>query len=311
VPLPLMLDQDVIEAQPDQASLTARHLQESIRFMRDQRDRPFFLYFAHMYVHLPIYVQPRFLEDSRNGPYGAAVRCIDWAADVLLHELAELGLDNNTVVIFTRDNGALGRPGEGSNLPLRATKGTTWEGGQRVPCIVRWPGQIPPGLESDALTTSLDLYPTIAGWCGADMPTDRTIDGRDISPVLFGDVGAESPHDAFFYYLGPNLEAVRVGRWKLHVYKDPLRGGDGPVEDLYDLEADIGETTDVSTAHPDVVADLLTDIERARDDLGDGITDTEGADRRPIGRVSNPVPLTTFDPDHPYYLAEYDLADRG
>lgn len=311
VPLPLMLDEDVIEAQPEQASLTARYLQESIRFMREQQDKPFFLYFAHMYVHLPIYVQQRFLEESRNGPYGAAVRCIDWAADVLLHELAELGLDDNTVVIFTSDNGALARPGEGSNLPLRATKGTTWEGGQRVPCIVRWPGRIPAGLESDALTTAMDLYPTIAGWCGAEVPEDRTIDGRDIAPILHGDVGAESPHEAFFYYLGPGLEAVRVGKWKLHVHKDTMRGGEGPCELLYDLEADIGETTDLSAEHPEIVADLLAHIERARKDLGDGVTDTEGAGRRPVGRVSEPVPLLTFDPDHPYYMAEYDLADRG
>ena len=311
VPLPLMLDEDVIEAQPEQASLTARYLQESIRFMREQRDKPFFLYFAHMYVHLPIYVQPRFLEESRNGPYGAAVRCIDWATDVLLHELAELGLDDNTVVIFTSDNGALARPGEGSNLPLRATKGTTWEGGQRVPCIVRWPGRIPAGLETDAITTAMDLYPTLAQWCGAEVPADRTIDGRDIAPVLLGEEGAESPHQAFFYYLGSDLEAVRVGKWKLHVHKNPIRGGEGPVELLYDLEADVGETTDLAAEYPEVVADLLTHIERARRDMGDGITETEGADRRPVGRVSDPVPLLTFDPNHPYYMAEYDLGDRG
>jgi arylsulfatase A-like enzyme len=263
-----------------------------------------------MYVHLPIYVQPAFLEESRNGPYGAAVRCIDWAADVLMHELAALGIDDNTIIIFTSDNGALARPGEGSNLPLRATKGTTWEGGQRVPCIVRWPDHIAASTESSELTTSMDLYPTIAGWCGATVPTDRTIDGRDISPVILD--GAESPHDAFFYYSGSNLEAVRVGKWKLHVHKTPgLRGGEGPIEQLYDLEADIGETTDVAAGHPDIVAELLTHLERARSDLGDGVAGVEGSGRRPVGRVEDPVPLATFDADHPYYMAEYDLADRG
>jgi arylsulfatase A-like enzyme len=312
VPLPLMLDEAVIEAQPDQAALTTRYLQESIRFMREHRDGPFFLYFAHMYVHLPIYVQPRFVEESRNGPYGAAVRCIDWAADVLFDELAELGIDDNTIVIFTSDNGALARPGEGSNLPLRANKGTTWEGGQRVPCIVRWPGRIPAGLESDALTTAMDLYPTIAGWCGAATPTDRTVDGRDIAPILLGEDDAESPHGAFFYYSGSSLEAVRVGKWKLHVYKTPgHRGGEGVIEELYDLSADIGETTDVADAQPEVVAELLRYIEAARADLGDDVVDADGSDRRPVGRVSDPVTLTTFDPDHPYYMAEYDLADRG
>ena len=311
VPLPLMLDDDVIEAQPDQASLTARYLQESIRFIREPRDEPFFLYFAHMYVHLPIYVQPRFAEESRNGPYGAAVRCIDWAADVLFHELAALGIDDNTIVIFTSDNGALARPGEGSNLPLRANKGTTWEGGQRVPCIIRWPGRIPAGIERDAVTTAMDLYPTIAGWCGATPPADRVIDGRDISAILLDDDPA-SPHEAFFYYSGSNLEAVRSGKWKLHVYKTPgFRPGAGPIEELYDLENDIGETDDVAADHPEIVAELRGHIERARLDLGDGATATTGAGRRPIGRVEDPAPLTTFDPDHPYYMAEYDLADRG
>jgi arylsulfatase A len=311
VPLPLMLDDEVIEAQPDQASLTARYLQESIRFIREPRDEPFFLYFAHMYVHLPIYVQERFAAQSRNGPYGAAVRCIDWAADVLMHELAALGLDDDTIVIFTSDNGALARPGEGSNLPLRANKGTTWEGGQRVPCMVRWPGRIPAGIESDAVTTAMDLYPTIAGWCGATTPTDRTIDGRDISAILFGE-DTTSPHEAFFYYSGSNLEAVRAGKWKLHVYKTPgFRPGAGAIEELYDLENDIGETDDVAAEHPEVVAKLRGHLERARLDLGDGVTGTPGTGRRPVGRVDDPVPLTTFDPDHPYYMAEYDLADRG
>ena len=310
-PLPLMLDEDVIEAQPDQAGLTSRYLQESIRFMRDNRDEPFFLYFAHMYVHLPIYVQERFANASRNGSYGAAVACIDWATDVLLHEIADLGLDDDTIVIFTSDNGALARPGEGSNAPLRENKGTTWEGGQRVPCIVRGPGRIPAGVESATLSTAMDLYPTIAAWCGLDLPADRVLDGRDIGAVLDGTT-EDSPHEAFFYWGGSCLEAVRAGRWKLHVYKSGRFGtAGGPVEELYDLEADIGETTNVFADHPDVVARLLALLDDARRELGDSLTDTEGTGRRPLGRVENPVPLTTFDPDHPYYMAEYDLADRG
>lgn len=310
-PLPLMLDDTVVEAQPDQASLTSRYLQESIRFLRESRDRPFFLYFAHMYVHLPIYVQARFAAESRNGPYGAAVGCIDWATDVLLCELRELGLDDDTIVIFTSDNGALARPGEGSNAPLRATKGTTWEGGQRVPCIIRGPGRIPAGIKCDTVTSAIDLYPTIATWCGLDLPNDRVIDGRDISSVIEATT-SQSPHDALFYWMGRNLEAVRSGKWKLHVYKSGRYGEEGVhVEQLYDLESDIGETNNVAGDYPDVVAQLHELLALARKDLGDDVYGVEGAGRRPIGRVDNARPLTVFDPKAPYYMAEYDLEDRG
>ncbi len=311
-PLPLMLDEEVVEAQPDQAALTERYLQESVRFMRSNRDQPFFLYFAHMYVHLPIYVQPRFLAESRNGTYGAAVRCIDWALAVLMAELSALDLSDDTIVIFTSDNGALCRPGEGSNAPLRDVKGTTWEGGMRVPCIVRWPGEIPAGSTSDALTTAMDLYPTIAGWCGAPVPNDRTIDGCDLDALLRGE-SSESPRETFLYYRGPVLEAVRVGRWKLHVTKDHRwhRGDVEEMPQLFDLEVDIGETDNVIADHPDVVSELMVHVEAARTELGDVATDSVGTGRRPQGRVEDPVTLTTFDPDHPYYMAEYDLADRG
>ena len=311
-PLPLMLDEEVVEAQPDQAALTERYLQESIRFMRSNRDQPFFLYFAHMYVHLPLYVQQRFLAESRNGPYGAAVRCIDWALAVLMAELSALGLSDDTIVIFTSDNGALCRPGEGSNAPLRDVKGTTWEGGIRVPCIVRWPGRIPAGSTTDALTTAMDLYPTIAGWCGADLPTDRTIDGRDLDALLRSEA-VESPRETFLYYSGATLEAVRLGTWKLHLAKDnKWRGGETEeMPQLFDLAADVGETNNVLADNPDVVAEIMVHVEAARSELGDVATGTVGTGRRKQGRVDNPVTLTTFDPDHPYYMAEYDLADRG
>jgi len=310
-PLPLMLDDTVQEEQPDQAALTERYLQESLRFMREKRDEPFFLYFAHMYVHLPIYVQDRFQRESRNGSYGAAVRCIDWALDVLLHELDALGLTDDTVVIFTSDNGALARPGEGSNLPLRATKGTTWEGGQRVPCIVRWPGRVPAGSTSDAVATAMDFLPTFAEWCGGSVPDDRTIDGRSLAPLLEGREES-SPHEAFFYYQGANLEAVRVGKWKLHVAKSGWHEEQSPdMTELYDLETDVGETHDVSADHPDVVVELQAHIDRARADLGDGLTETTGADVRPVGEVDDAVPLTVWNPEHPYYIAAYDLGDRG
>lgn len=309
-PLPLLLDDEVLEAQPDQASLTARYVDESVRFLRANRDRPWFLYLAHIYVHVPIYVQERFARESRNGTYGAAVASIDWAAGVLLAELRRLGLDDDTIVIFTSDNGSLAKGG-GSNAPLRGTKGTTWEGGMRVPCIVRWPGRVPPGSECSAVATAMDLLPTLAAaaaaaGAAAAVPDDRVIDGRDITALLVDPATAASPHEAFFFYRADRLEAVRSGRWKLHLAK-----GRTAMAELYDLVADTAESTDVAADHPEVVAALEAHADRARADLGDGRVDLRGTGRRPVGEVENPVPLTTFDPTHPYYLAEYDLPHRG
>jgi arylsulfatase A-like enzyme len=304
-PLPLLLDDEVLECQPDQASLTARFVEQSVRFMRAHRDQPFFLYLAHIYVHIPLYVQPRFERESRNGRYGAAVATIDWAAGVVLAELRRLGLEDDTLVVFTSDNGSRAGDEGGSNLPLRGRKTTTWEGGMRVPCIARWPGRIPAGHVSSAVTTSMDLFPTFARLSGATVPSDRAIDGRDITELLLGhDDG--SPHEAFFYYRGNDLEAVRAGRWKLHV----ARNGEA-VEELYDLEADVGETTNVYADQAAVVAELLRHVERMRTDLGDARLGIKGSGVRPVGEVPDPVTLTTHDPDHPYYVAEYDLPDRG
>ena len=316
-PLPLLEDATVLEQQPDLASLTERYVTEAVRFIRSSQnsDTPFFLYLAHIYVHIPLYVQERFKQQSTNGPYGAAVESIDWATAVLMRELQTLGLDDNTIVIFTSDNGSLGnnivpwggdgKPLGGSNGELRGFKASTWEGGQRVPAIIRWPGNITPGRVTDELCTAMDLYPTIAACCGANIPVDRTIDGREISALWF-DETAKSPHDAFFYYWMNDLEAVRSGKWKLHFAK---RGKE--LHALYDLDNDISETTDVSADYPDVVLCLQTHAEWARTSLGDARLERVGNDLRPIGRVTNPKPLTVYDPEHPYYLAEYDLTDRG
>lgn len=305
-PLPLLLDDEVLEQQPEQASLTARYVDEAVRFLRGSAaaGEPFFLYLAHLYVHLPIYVLPEFERRSRNGRYGAAVESIDWATAVLLHELDALGLAEDTVVIFTSDNGSLGANG-GSNLPLRGKKGTTWEGGMRVPGIVRWPGRIAPGRVSGEVATAMDLYPTLATLCGAELPTDRTIDGRDIGALWF-DEDATSPHEVFLYYWMDDLEAVRDRRFKLHLSK-----GGRPAPALYDLLADPSETTDVLADHPDAVAALEAHADAARASLGDARLGIAGADVRPIGRVADARTLTTYDPAHPYYVAEYDLPDRG
>ena len=304
-PLPLLADEEVIEEQPDQAGLTERYVEKAVAFLRENRDRPFFLYLAHMYVHLPIYVQRRFEQESANGRYGAAVACIDWAAGALLHELKRLGIDENTLVAFTSDNGSRGRGEGGSNGPLRGTKGTTFEGGQRLPCIMRWPGQIPAGRICTELAASIDFLPTFAKLAGAEAPADRIIDGVDIRPLLL-EPGADSPRECFFYYFRKQLDAVRDGRWKLFV-----RRQEQEVRELYDLRADVGETTNVYEQHPEVVARLTALIEACREDLGDAGTGVEGRNRRPIGRVEDARPLTTFDPGHPYYAAEYDLGEAG
>ncbi|KAI9032980.1 alkaline-phosphatase-like protein [Hyaloraphidium curvatum] len=314
-PLPLMDGDEVIEQQPDQASLTGRYVAESIRFMRAEKSKPWFLYLAHLYVHLPIYVQERFMKQTKNGRYGAAVESIDWATAVLLTELRALGLENDTIVIFTSDNGSLGpnpapfggdgQPLGGSNGPFRGTKGQTWEGGMRVPAIIRWPGKVRPGRTTGELATAMDLFPTLAKLCGARLPAGRAIDGRDISPLWLHE-GAKSSHECFLYYFMDDLEAVRSGRFKLHFSKrrKELRA-------LYDLEADPAENEDVIARHPDVVARLEELAERGRDALGDARLGRKGRETVPIGRVERPVPLTRFDPNHPYYMAEYDLAERG
>lgn len=326
-PLPLLNGTadgtEVVEAQPDQAELTSRYIDRSHEFITRQAaaDKPFFLYFAHMYVHLPIYVQQHFLDRSQNGPYGAAVESIDHALGELLDLLGALGIDDNTLVIFLSDNGAL-VPGDGpigsaieshgSNAPLRGSKGGTWDGGQRVPCIMRWPDKIQP-TESMSVTTAMDLYPTLARIGGADLPTDRVIDGVDL-PWVGGDPAPDTAteREPFFFMIGGNINAVRSGRWKLHTRRRGARFHDSDeVLELYDLVADIGETIDVAADNPATVAEMMALIETARADLGDELLGIEGAGVRPIGISNDPKPLTTYDPDHPYFMAEYDLADRG
>ncbi len=305
-PLPLLRDEEVIQAQPDQRGITERYVEESVRFIRENKEKPFFLYFAHMHVHLPHYPPARFVAESENGVYGAAVAAIDWAADVLFDELQSLGLDDNTLVIFTSDNGSRARDEGGSNGPLRSTKGTTWEGGQRVPCIMRWPGVIPAGTECNELALSMDLHPTLAAITGATLPSDRTIDGKDIRPLMQAEKDAESPHESFFYYKRNSIEAVRSGQWKLHIRKD-----DEEIQQLYNLESDIGETENLYEQHPEIVADLQIKIDACRRELGDDATGISGASVRPIGRVENPDTLTHYDPEHPYMIALYDLKERG
>lgn len=301
-PLPLMRGSEVHQQQPDQRGLTERYADECVTFIKKNRSQPFFLYLAHMYVHVPLFVPEQFKNASRNGAYGGAVACIDWCTSVLMHTLKEQGLDENTLIIFTSDNGSRARDEGGSNLPCRGKKGETWEGGLRVPCIMRWPKAIKPGDTCSGIASSIDLYPTLAQLAGAKIPQDRIIDGQDISEILLN--GAESPRQNFIYYRRNSLEAVRKGDWKLHFSKN----GEA-INELYNLAEDVSETENLYHQHPQIVAELTDLADAYRHDIGDEQSGVIGKNNREIGRVDNSCTLTTYDENHPYMIAMYDLAD--
>jgi arylsulfatase A-like enzyme len=293
-PLPLLRDDTVAETEPDQSTLTDRYTDEAIAFMRENRERPFFLFMSHMYVHLPLYAPAEYVERSENGRYGAVVEHLDHCTGRLLDELRALQIQEDTLVIFTSDNGSTGRHG-GSNGPLRGRKGTTWEGGIREPCIMSRPGHIPPGSVCSALATMMDLMPTVAGLAGGSTPADRIIDGRDISGLISGREPGH-PHEAFFYYSGPRLEAVRAGRWKLFLNRN----------ELYDLEADVGETENLFAGHPRMVRQLMARADVCREDLGDELTGKRGRNCRPVGRIADPRTLTRLERSSRFVRAAYD-----
>ncbi|HHV10824.1 MAG TPA: sulfatase-like hydrolase/transferase [Clostridiales bacterium] len=320
VPLPLMEDSEVIEEQPDQCSLTERYVERATSFIRKNKDRPFFLYMAHMHVHLPLYAPEVFVKNSQNGDYGACVEEIDWSTKCILHELEKQGLTDNTIVIFTSDNGSNARYG-GSNAPLSGAKLTTWEGGLRVPCVFYWPGHIRKGVCKD-IVSSIDFLPTFAKLCGIDYQSKNKIDGMDFSSLLF-DENAKSPRDTFYYYYGFDLHGVRWGDWKLRVRE--FAGYDYDLEhmekgvktkfddmcELYHLREDVAEEHDVSKDHPDIVERMQEMLAECRQDLGDQAKGFYGDNVRPIGRVENPVPLTEYDENHPYIIKMYDREDIG
>lgn len=309
-PLPLLRGEDVVETQPDQRSLIFRYTEECTRIIRSHRERPFLLYLAHMHVHLPHYVAERFVAESPNGRYGGAVAAIDWSTGVILTELRRLGLDANTLVLFTSDNGSRCDFGP-SNGPLHGFKNTPWEGGFRVPFLARWTGQVPVGKTCDAPLTGMDLLPTFAALAGVAPQQQRPIDGVDATRVLLGTDTVEPLREVFPYYHTSNLDAVRRDRWKLHLARHGRDSAPDPILELYDLVADPGERHNVADEHPDVVARLQADAGRIRAEFGDARTGAVGSARREIGRVDGPVPLTRFDPDHPYYMAMYDLNEAG
>ncbi|MGH7139498.1 MAG: sulfatase family protein, partial [Pirellulales bacterium] len=218
--VPLLRDDTIAELLTDeqQNGIVERYTDEAVRFLRESKDQPFFLYLPHTAVHTPIHPGQAFAGKSENGRFGDWVEEVDWSVGCVLDALKELKLDERTLVVFTSDNGPWlikGRDG-GSALPLRGGKGSTWEGGVRVPTLARWPGKIAPGSVCDAVTGTIDLLPTFVTLAGGRVPETPVIDGRDISPLLFGQ-GRSSPREAHYYFAGYNVEAVRQGPWKLAV----------------------------------------------------------------------------------------------
>jgi len=220
-----------------------------------------------------------------------------------MDRLKALGIDENTLVIFTSDNGSRVQGEGGSNDPCRGTKQETWEGGQRVPCIMRWPEKISPGTQSDAVVSAMDFFPTLSRLTNVSLPADRIIDGFDIGELITGE-NAEAPNDTFFYYKQNTLEAVRVGDWKLHFQKAGVA-----MKGLYNLREDISESQNRYEEHPQIVSMLEAKAERIREDIGDEATGTTGRNNRSIGRVKNAQLLTEYREDHPYMIAMYDLPD--
>ena len=214
-PLPLVQDTKVIEAPANQATLTKRYTREAIQFIERNKSKPFFLYLPHTFPHLPLFASREFHGKSANGRYGDSVEEIDWSTGKILDALKQHGLDKNTLVIFTSDNGSNGRNG-GSNAPLSGAKGGTMEGGMRVPMIARWPGRIPAGGTCNELSSTMDFLPTFAALSGGLLSANK-IDGHDITPLLTGTKGAASPYEVFYYYRRRQLQAVRWGDWKWHL----------------------------------------------------------------------------------------------
>ena len=280
-PLPLVENETVIARvrQDEQQASVEIFTDAAVKFIKENRDRPFFLYLPHNAVHFPLYPGKKFHKKSANGTYGDWVEEVDWSVGRVLDTVRELKLEGKTVVIFTSDNGGTKR---GLNTPLRGHKGSTLEGGIRVPTIAWCPGKIPAGSESDAVAGMLDILPTFVNLAGGKVPADRKIDGGDIWPVLAGEPGAKSPHEAFYYFHGFDLQAVRSGEWKLHLADN----------ELYNLAEDPGESNNVAAANPDVVGRL-----QAFAASMDGDLDAKGSGPgvRPLGRVTDSQPLIGAD----------------
>ena len=301
-PLPLIEGSKVINANvtaDDQQYLTRWNTEHAIDFIGRNRNEPFFLYMPYSMPHVPIYASDNFRDSTKQGIYADVVAEIDWSVGEVVAALQKNGLSEKTCVLFTSDNGPWLSYGNhaGSAKPLREGKGTAWEGGQREPTIAYWPGQIPPNTACDEVAATIDILPTLAHLAGAELPTKK-IDGKNIWPLLAGEVGAKSPHDAYYYYWGKELHAVRSGSWKLH-FAHPYRslkspgkdGRPGPYEqktcglELYNLDTDISESQDVAAKYPEIVSQLSKLADRMRGELGDALLKIEGTEIRTAGKL--------------------------
>lgn len=294
--VPLVRDERVerLLDEADQDRIEEIYTEEAVKFIHASKDRPFFLYFPHTAVHTPIHPGKAFQGSSQNGRFGDWVQEVDWSVGRVLDTLRELKLDTNTLVVFTSDNGpwlVKGADG-GSAGPLRGGKGSTWEGGVREPSLAWWPGKIAPGSVCDAVAGTIDLLPTCVSIAGGKVPDQPVIDGRDLSPLLFGKT-QESQREAHYYFAGYNLQAVRQGPWKLAIATQNEIKGQGTPADakvnprLYNLGQEINEQTNLASQHPDIVARLTTLADKMSAEIGG----TTPKSRRPAGEAANPVTL--------------------
>lgn len=286
----------------DQDKLTTTYTEKAVSFIEDHKNQHFFLYLPHSMVHIPLGVSEKFKNKSKQGMYGDVMMEVDWSLGEILKALKKYKLEKNTLVIFTSDNGPWLNFGNhaGTSGGLREGKGTSWEGGQRVPCIMKWPGVIPEGEICNRLASAIDILPTLAEITGASLP-DKKIDGVSILPLMLGDITASPRHEFYYYYQQNSLEAVQLDFWKLvlphsgRTYRGYKPGNDGwpgatgteiiTAVQLYDLRRDPGEWYDVAGTYPEKVKELEALAEKARKDLGDDITNSPGANRRKAGFV--------------------------
>ncbi|MCE1199581.1 MAG: sulfatase [Marinilabiliales bacterium] len=305
-PLPLMEGNEKIReirTLDDQSELTTLYTERAVKFINENKKSPFFLYLAHSMCHVPIAVSSKFKGKSEQGLFGDVIMEIDWSVGEILKALEKNGLRKNTLIVFTADNGPWLNYGNhaGSAGGLREGKGCSFEGGQREPCIMQWPGHIPEGIVCNKLASTIDLLPTFAALTNAPQP-EKKIDGVNILPLLLGDQAANPRTTFLYYYRKNNLEGVRMGNWKLvlahpgRTYHGFAPGKDGYPggttedfrfkEELFDLRRDPGEQYDVSAENPEIVKELKKIADQAREDLGDDLTGNPGKNRREPGKVS-------------------------